>query len=149
MFCNTVTTFAPGIWSRSAPGKWPGARCDSPNRAKMTASEWRSRISAILAAAGADFAQVFARHAVESVDGLGVIARGDQQLVEWGPIVSPVEVEADALAELALVDFAAPPFVENVLVAGEDGFDSQHDRAVPGQGALLDQRGSIALGGGQ
>ncbi len=99
--------------------------------------------------AGADLAQIFARHAIESVDGFGVIARGDQQFVKWGPVVSPVEVEADALAEFAFVDFAAPPLVENVLVAGENGFDSEHDGAVPGQRALLDQRRGIALRSGQ
>ncbi len=95
--------------------------------------------------AGADLAQIFARHAVETIDGFRVIARGDQQFVKWGPVVSPVEVEADALAEFALVDFAAPPFVENVLVAGEDGFDPEHHWTVPGQRALLDQRCGIAL----
>jgi hypothetical protein len=76
--------------------------------------------------AGADLAQVFARHAVQAVDGFGVIARGDEQFVKRSPVVAPVEVEADALAEFALVDFAAPPFVENVLVAGENGFDTEH-----------------------
>ena len=78
-----------------------------------------------------------------------MIARRDQQFVKRSPIVSPVEVEADALAEFALVDFAAPPFVEDVLVAGEDGFDTEHDGTIASQGALLDERGGIALGRGQ
>ena len=78
-----------------------------------------------------------------------VIASRDQQFVERSPVVSPVEIEADALAQFVLVDFAAPPFFEDVLIAGEDGFDSEHDRAIPGQGALLEQRCGIALGAGQ
>ena len=73
---------------------------------------------------GADFAQIFAWHAVETVDGLGMVAGSDEQMVKWRPIVSPVEVEANALPEFGLVDFSAPPFVENVLVAGKNGFDA-------------------------
>ena len=99
--------------------------------------------------AGADFAQIFARHAIETVDGLAMVARGDQQFVKRSPVVSPVEIEADALPQFVLVNFAAPPFFENVLVAGEDGFDSKHHRAISSQGALLDQRCGIALRGGQ
>ena len=82
--------------------------------------------------AGADLAQVFAGHAIETVDAFAVVAGRYQQFVERSPVVSPVEIEADALAQFALVDFAAPPFVENVLIAGEDGFDSEHDRAISG-----------------
>src|SRR5271165_1838767 len=70
--------------------------------------------------AGADFTQVFARHAVQSVDGFGLVARGDEQVVKRGPVVSPIEIEADALAEFTFINVAAPPFVENVLVAGEN-----------------------------
>ena len=102
-----------------------------------------------MAVAGADLAQIFARHAVQAVDRFGMIARGDQQFVKWGPVVSPIEVEADALAEFALVDFAAPPFVENVLVASENGFDSEHHGAIPSQRPLLNQRCGVALRGGQ
>ena len=102
-----------------------------------------------VAVARADFAQVFARHAIQPIDRFGVIARGGQQFVKRRPVVSPVEVEADALAQFALVNFAPPPFVEDVLVAGENGFDSEHDGPVAGQRALLDQRRGIALGRGQ
>src|ERR1700685_1379785 len=45
--------------------------------------------------------------------------------------------------------FAAPPFVENVLVAGENGFDAKHDGTIPGERALLDQGGGMELSGGQ
>ena len=99
--------------------------------------------------AGADLPQVFAGHAIEAVDGLAVIAGSDQQFVERSPIVTPIKIEADALAQFVLIDFAAPPFFENVLIAGEDGFDSEHDRAISGQSALLEERCGIALGNGQ
>ena len=102
-----------------------------------------------MAIAGADLAQVFARHAIQTVDGFGVIAGRRQQFVERRPVVSPVEIEADALAQFALVNLAPPPFFENVLVAGEDGFHAQHDRPVAGQRALLDQRRGVTLGRGQ
>ena len=102
-----------------------------------------------VAVARSNLAQVFARHAVQAVEGFSVIARGNQQVVKGCPIVSPVKVEPDALAKFVLVDFAAPPFIEDVLVASEDRFDAEHDGAVAGQGALLEQRGGVALGRGQ
>src|ERR1700680_297224 len=99
--------------------------------------------------ASSDFPQVFTGHAIETVNGLAMVASREQQFVEGSPIVAPVKIEADALTQFGLVNFAAPPFFENVLVAGKDGFDSEHHRAISGKGALLEQRCGIALGGGQ
>src|SRR5690349_8736845 len=90
--------------------------------------------------AGSDLAQVFARHAIESVKRFGMVASRDQQFVERHPVVAPFDVEADALSQFGLVDLATPPFVENVLVTGEDGLNPEHDRTVARQCALLDQR---------
>src|SRR5438445_1522550 len=98
---------------------------------------------------GANLAQVFARHAIQTINGLRVIAGGGQQLVEWSPVIAPVEVEADSLAEFAFVNLAAPPFVENMLIAGKDGLDSEYNAAVACQGSLLDERSGAPLGGGQ
>src|ERR1700689_5409702 len=98
--------------------------------------------------AGANLAQVFTRHAIEAVNRFSVVAGRYQQFVEGSPVIAPVEIEADALAEFAFVDFAAPPFFEDVLVAGKDGFDSEHDRAISRQGALLEERCGVALGSG-
>ena len=98
---------------------------------------------------GANLAQVFARHAIQTINGLRVIAGGGQQLVEWSPVIAPVEVEADSLAEFAFVNLAAPPFVENMLIAGKDGLDSEYHAAVACQGSLLDERSGAPLGGGQ
>ena len=39
----------------------------------------------------------------------------------------------------ALVNFATPPLVEDVLVAGKNGFDSEDDRPVASHRALLEQ----------
>jgi hypothetical protein len=47
-----------------------------------------------------DFAQIFARHAIEPVDRCSMIARGREQFIKGGPVVSPVELEADALPQL-------------------------------------------------
>ena len=89
--------------------------------------------------AGTDFPQIFAGHAIEAVNALAMVACGDEQFVKWSPIVSPVKIEADALPQFVFINFAAPPFVENVLVAGENGFDAQHQGTVSSQCALLDQ----------
>ena len=66
-----------------------------------------------------DLAQIFPRHAVQSIDRLGVLARGHQQFVERRPVIAPVEVEANALPQLFRINLAPPPFVEDVLVAGK------------------------------
>src|SRR5580704_617103 len=83
-----------------------------------------------VAVAGADLAQIFSGHAIEAVNGVTVFAGGDEQFVEGAPFVSPVGVETDALAKFVLVDFAAPPFLEHVLMTGEDGFDPEHNGAI-------------------
>jgi hypothetical protein len=59
-----------------------------------------------------------------------VVTGGGEQFVKGSPVVSPVEFEANALPQFGLVNLAAKPFVENVLVAGENGFDSEHYRAM-------------------
>jgi hypothetical protein len=58
--------------------------------------------------------------------------------VKRSPIVTPVEIETDALAEFAFVDFAPPPLIENVLIAGEDSFNTKHDGAIGDKCALLE-----------
>ncbi len=99
--------------------------------------------------ARADLAQIFPRHAVQAVDGVGVLARRHQQFVERRPVVAPVEIEANALAQFFGVNLAPPPFVEDVLVAGEDGFHSQHHGTVSGLGAFFQQARGKALRGRQ
>src|ERR1700733_8706596 len=99
--------------------------------------------------AGTNPAQILARHAVEAVDCLGVIARGYEQFVKRAPVISPVEGEADALPKLLLVNFSPPPFVEDVLIAGEDGLHSENYGTVADHRALLQQRRSMALCGRQ
>jgi phage tail protein X len=74
-----------------------------------------------------------------------VIARGDQQLVKRRPVISPIEIEADALAKLGFFNVAAPPLVENVLVAGKNRFNPEDHWAISGQRTLLDQRCGMPL----
>ncbi len=101
-----------------------------------------------VAVAPGDLAQVVARHAVEAIDPHRVLAGRDQQLVERFPVVSPVQVEADAFTQLFVVDLAAHPLVEDVLVAGEDRLHTQHHRPAAFRCSLQNLR-SEALRGGQ
>src|SRR3981081_1801429 len=101
-----------------------------------------------MAIAGSDLAQVFARHAIKAVDGGAAFAGGGEQFVKWSPVVSPVEFEPDALAKIAFVNFAAEPFVENMLVAGKNSLDSQHYRT-PVEFEIAEERSQIALRIGQ
>ena len=89
--------------------------------------------------ARSDLAQIFSRHAVETIDGLGVLARRDQQIVERRPVVAPVEVEADALLQFFGVNLAPPPFVENVLITRKNCFKTEDYGAVSGLGTLLEK----------
>ena len=105
----------------------------------MAAANFGNLVGGV-AVTGSDFAQIFARHAIEPVDGGAAVAGGGEQLVKWGPVVSPVEFETDALAQFVFVNLAAEPFVENVLVAGKNGFHSQHDGALV-QFGIAEERG--------
>ena len=91
-----------------------------------------------MAIARPDLAQIFARHAVQPIDRVGVLARRHQQFVERRPVIAPVEVEANPLLQFFRVNFAPPPFIEDVLVAGENCFETQHHGAVPGLGAFFE-----------
>ena len=64
-----------------------------------------------MAVAGGDLPQIFARHAVQSVNRGLPVACGGEKFVEGGPIVSPIGIEANALAKFAFINFAALPFV--------------------------------------
>ena len=94
-----------------------GAKC-SPNTIHWTYDTW----------------------ALANGTGSAMVAGGAEHFVKWGPLVSPVEFEADALAQFALFDLAAAPFVENVLVVGKDSLDSQHYGALVEFG-IVEERG--------
>src|SRR2546423_284574 len=66
-----------------------------------------------MAVASADPAQILARHAVETIESFAMISRGHQQFVKRGPVVSPVKVEADALAKAQR--FAEPGYSSSML----------------------------------
>src|ERR1700687_4121633 len=94
-------------------------------RVRMAAAEIGKLVGGV-PVTSSDFAQIFARHAIEPVDGGAVVAGGEEQFEKRSPFVSPVECETDALPHLAFINLAAEPFVENVLVAGVNGFDPKH-----------------------
>src|SRR5580704_8814290 len=71
---------------------------------------------------GANLAQVFPRHAIQSINGISMFAGGYQQFVKRGPLIVPVEIETNALAKLVFIDLAPPPFFQNVLMAGKNRF---------------------------
>src|SRR5262249_54231887 len=70
--------------------------------------------------------------------------RSREEFVKRSPVVSPVEVEADALAQFGFFDFSAPPFVDDVLVPREDGFYAEHERPLANH-RILNQRCEITL----
>src|ERR1019366_64511 len=82
------------------------------------------------------------------VDRGAVVPGSRKQFVKWSPLVSPVEFKAYTLAQLVLVNFAAEPFFENVLIAGENSFNSQHDRALV-QFRVAQERCQVLLRVGQ
>jgi hypothetical protein len=74
-------------------------------RVRIAAAEFGNLVGG-MAITGSDLAQVFARHAIKTVDGGAMVAGGGEQFVKWSPFVSPVEFETDALAQLAFFNFA-------------------------------------------
>src|SRR5271163_269301 len=77
-----------------------------------------------------------------------MVAGGREQLEKRRPVVSPVEFETDALTQFVFVNFVAEPFVEDVLVAGENSFDSEDHGALL-QFGMAEERRQIALRVGQ
>src|SRR5258708_38959728 len=61
------------------------------------------------------------------------------------PIVAPIQIEADALTQFALINLASPPFLENVLVAGKNSFSSKLDRTIPRHRTLFQELSGISL----
>src|SRR5438045_1274743 len=97
-----------------------------------------------MAIARRDPAEVMARHAIESVDSLGMFAPADQQLIKRCPVVSPLAVKAQPPPEFGLADFAPPPFIQNSLIAGEHCLDAENNFAA--MRLLLDQLSRESLG---
>src|SRR5471032_349109 len=113
----------------------------------MQAAEFGDFVGGV-AVAGSNFSQVFARHAIEAVDGSSVVASSRHEFVKRSPFVSPVEVEAHALAQFVLSNLPPVPLVENMLVAREHGLQAQYDRTLI-EFVVAQQRGDITLGVGQ
>src|ERR1700678_2099972 len=89
-----------------------------------------------MAVARSDLSQVLARHAIQPIDSFAVIPRRNQQLVKWSPVIAPIQIKSDALTQFFIVDFTAPPLIEHMLIAGKDGFHSDHDWSVSNHRAV-------------
>src|SRR6266542_3763741 len=74
-------------------------------------AELRGRV----AVARTNSAHVFARHAVEPTDSIGVVACRSEQLKQRFPGVAPIMVDPQPLAQFLLANFATPPGIENRL----------------------------------
>src|SRR5208337_2439146 len=105
------------------------AEKDQDQRVGMLAAEFGDLVGGV-AVAGPYLAQIFAGHAIEPVDGCIAVAGGGEQFEKCRPVVSPVKIEANALAQFVFINLASEPLVENVLIAGKNGFQSQHYRAL-------------------
>src|SRR5579863_2140750 len=99
------------------------------DRLRMPSPNLRDLVRGV-AVASPDLAQVLSRHAIEAIDRLTMFASCHQQFIERCPGVTPVQIKTNALPELRFVNFTPPPFFDNVLVAGEDRFQAQHDGTV-------------------
>src|ERR1700733_8011421 len=87
-----------------------------------------------MAIASANLPQVLARHAVKPVNPGALLARGRKNVKEGSPVVSPIQVEANTLAKLALVDLSAQPLIDDMLISGKNRFHSQHQRPIVQRG---------------
>src|SRR5437660_109001 len=109
----------------------------------MPAADFANLLSGVTVARP-NLAQVLTRHAVESVESDRVVAGRGEQFVERSPVVSPIEVKADALAKFPFFNFSASPFIQNVLVTGENRLNAQHHRT-PVHLRITNQRRQISL----
>src|SRR3954454_20631750 len=96
------------------------AKQDDDHRVRMPLPDLGNLVRGMLVAS-ANLSQIFSRHAVEPVDSLSGLTRYLEQFVEWLPVVSPVQIETDALAQFRFFNLLIKPFVENMLVARENG----------------------------
>src|SRR5437016_4163044 len=72
--------------------------------------------------------QIFARHAVQSVNTFRMFARRHQQVIEGLPVVPPVQIKAYTLTKLIFINLPPPPFIQDVLIAGKNCLDPQYYR---------------------
>ena len=118
--------------SRQVPGREMGFSKKDKNDCIGMAFSNLSHLVDGVTIARANLAEIFPRHAIKAVDGFAMLTRGYQQIVERRPVISPIEIKANALPEFLFIDFAAPPLVEDMLIAGKDRLDSQNNGRSPG-----------------
>ena len=102
-----------------------------------------------MAIARADASHVAARNAVQAIDQCSGSTGAAQQFGVGRPVVTPIKIEANALAQFVARDFAGLPFVQDVLVAGKHHLQAQQQRAATILGEPFQQRGTVELRGRQ
>ena len=86
------------------PGRQVGFPEEHQNkRIRMAAANLADLLGGV-AIAGADLAQVFARHTVKTVEAGRVLTRGGKKFEERRPVIAPIEIETDALAKLGFIE---------------------------------------------
>src|SRR5690349_3250986 len=90
--------------------------------------------------ARANLPEILARHTVQAINRLAVLAGTFQEREERLPVVTPIGVVANAVAQFGFLDLTAHPFIQDVLVAGKDRFHADHDRTAASLRQLFDQR---------
>ncbi len=119
------------------------AEQDEDKSVRMTTADFGDLVGGVTVA-GCNPAQILARHTVEAIDRGAMVTRSAQQFAKRSPVVSPIEIETDTLAQFGFVNLAARPFVEDVLVAGKNGLDSEREWT-PMKRGIAQQRGQISL----
>ena len=97
------------------------------DRLRVTLSYFRNLAGGVAVARG-DAAHICARHAIQPVNRSRMSASTVQQLAIGLPIVAPVQVETNALAQLVIGDAAGHPFVECLLVTRKYRLQRDHYR---------------------
>ena len=95
-----------------------------------------------------DVAQAAARLAIDPEDGDPALAGDVEQPPEGIPVVAPVQVVADPLQELLLVDLPRHEPIQDFLAARVDHLHAQNHFA-RAFGDLAQETGGELLGGGQ
>ena len=77
--------------------------------------------------ASADAAHIVSWMAIDAVDWNTQFARGGEDCFVSLPLAAPVFVVMDPVEKFLFRDFAGHPLIKNLLVAGEDRFNSDRD----------------------
>ena len=66
--------------------------------------------------------EVFPGHAIQGIYTFGMVTRSAQKLIERLPLIAPLAIEPKPAPEFVFRNFAAPPAIQNSLIAGQHRF---------------------------